>query len=102
VDLRAYYKTVREVESRFPGDFAVIVSMQTQDGGKAGVVTEVARLTAAKHIVEGRAREASAEEEELFYQQIRDAKLAADNAAAVNKMQFVVVPAKSLPKGSKE
>jgi hypothetical protein len=102
VDLRAYYKKVREVEASLSGDFAVVVSLETTDGGKAGVTSEVAKLTAAKMVVEVRARLASEAEEEVFQQQIRDAKMAFDQAAAVNKMQFVVVPARNLPKGQKD
>ena len=62
MDLRAYYKKVREIEGKFSQPFVVVVSIETPDGGKAGVFTEVATLTAAKHIAEGRARAATAEE----------------------------------------
>jgi hypothetical protein len=102
MDLRAYYKKLREVERELPGPFVVVVSLETPDGGKAGVMTEVARLTAARQIIENRARAASLEESEAFHEQNREAKSAADQAAAANRMQFVVIPARSGGKGSKE
>ena len=102
MDLRAYYKKVREIENTLSRPFAVVVSVETPDGGKAGVLTEVATLTAAKQIAEGRARAASTEEANGFHVRNREAKQAADNAASVSRMQFVVVPAKSGPVVSKE
>jgi hypothetical protein len=102
MDLKAYYKKVREIESQLPGPFVVVVSTETSDGGKAGVLTEVATLTAAKHIAEGRARVATIQESDAFHARNQEAKEAAENTAAANKMQFVVVPAKNGLKGSKE
>jgi sRNA-binding protein len=102
MDLRAYYKKVREIESTLSQPFVVVSSIETSDGGKAGVLTEVATLTAAKHIAEGRAREATAKERQEFHQRNRNAKLAADKAAAINQMQFVVVPSNNGSPISKE
>jgi sRNA-binding protein len=97
MDLRAYYKKVREIESTLSEPYVVVVSVETPDGGKAGVLTEVARLTAARQIAEGRARAAAAKERDDFYVRNREAKQAADKAAAVSKMQFVVLPAPNAP-----
>jgi S-adenosylmethionine hydrolase len=102
MDLRAYYKKLREVEGQLPNPFVVMVSIETPDGGKAGVLTEVPRRTAAKQIVEDRARIASAEESETFHLRNQEARQAAEQALAVSKMQFVVVPAKINSKGPKE
>jgi hypothetical protein len=102
MDLRAYYKKVREVEQSLANPFVVVVSLETSDGGKPGVMTEVPRATAAKQVVEGRAQIATEEATEAFYREHRELKLAADQAAAVSRMQFMVVPSKSGAKGSKE
>ncbi len=99
MDLRAYYKKLREVESQLPGRFVVVVSLETSDGGKGGVMTEVVRLTAAKQILDGRARLADDQESGTFHARNQEARQAAEEAAAANKMQFVVVPAKSGHKG---
>jgi hypothetical protein len=102
MDLRAYYKKVREVESQLPGPFVVVVSIETPDGGKAGVCTEVARLSAAKQIADNRARVATQDEADAFHFRNELAREAYEREAAVSKMQFVVVPAKNDPKGSRE
>ena len=102
MDLRAYYKRVREIESEFSSPFVVTVSLETPDGGKPGVLTEVAKLTAAKHIAEGRARIATADETDGYHLRHLEAKQAFDDAAAINRMQFTVVPAKSGSKQGKE
>jgi hypothetical protein len=102
MDLRAYYKNIRETEATMPGPFVVIKSRETSDGGKPGVMTEVARVTAARQIVEGKAYLASPAETEAFHKKNKQFKELADQEAAVSKMQFVVVPAKSESKGSKD
>ena len=54
MDLRAYYQKIREIETRIEEAFAIVVSLETGDGGKAGIATEVSRGIAAKMVVEGR------------------------------------------------
>ena len=56
MDLKLYYQKIRDLERDLKADYAVVVSLETPDGGKAGVRTEVPARTAAKMIVEGRAR----------------------------------------------
>ena len=62
MDLRGYYQKIREVESKIADAFAVIMSLETPDGGKAGTQTEVTRSLAAKMIVNGLAKLAEAED----------------------------------------
>jgi hypothetical protein len=62
MDLRGYYQKIREVESKIADVFAVIISLETPDGGRAGTQTEVTRSLAAKMIVNGLAKLAEAEE----------------------------------------
>lgn len=56
MDLRNYYQKVRDVEAKIPGQWALVVSLATPDGGKAGLMTEAPRRAAAKMIVDGTAR----------------------------------------------
>ena len=56
MDLRSYYKKVREAEATLKGDDIVLVSLATPEGGKPGVLTEAPRGVASKLIAEGRAR----------------------------------------------
>lgn len=59
--------------------------------GGGGVRTEALRRIAARMVVEGSARLASAEEALEFRKQNAEAKRRADQAAAASRMQFTVV-----------
>ena len=56
MDLKLYYQKVRNTEAEIAEAFPVLVSKETQDGGKDGRCAEVTRAIAAKMIVEGSAR----------------------------------------------
>jgi hypothetical protein len=66
MDLRGYYQKIREIEAKIDGVFAVIVSLESADGGKAGTQTEVTRALAAKMVAEGQARLATPAEKRAF------------------------------------
>ena len=66
MDLRAYYQQIRAVEREIADRDAVVMSVATRDGGKAGVLSEVPRGLAASLIVDGRARLATSEEVAQF------------------------------------
>lgn len=91
MDLRGYYQKIRETEGGLTEPFVVVVSCQTQDGGKGGVSTEVSRSLAAKMVVDGSARAATAEEARTFRRGLADAKRAYDEAEAAKTVQFKVV-----------
>lgn len=67
MDLRAYFRKVHEIESTIEGDYAVVVSLETPDGGREGCLTEVTRAVAARLIVDGKARLAADTESREFY-----------------------------------
>ncbi|HEY2018930.1 MAG TPA: hypothetical protein VGH38_35740 [Bryobacteraceae bacterium] len=96
MDLRLYYQKVRDVSSKIEDVFPIVVSRETDDGGKGGILTEVTRAVAAKMVVEGLARLASAEEAEGFRRQQAEAKRSADHAAAVTRVQVAVLSAEEL------
>jgi hypothetical protein len=91
MDLRIYYQKIREVEGKIAGDCAVVMSLQTADGGKGGTMTEVPRRLAAKLVVEGQARLASREESESFRASQAEAKRRADQIAAAARVQVAVL-----------
>jgi hypothetical protein len=93
MDLRAYYRKVRDTETTMPSPHVVMVSLATPDGGKPGVVTEVPTPIAARMVVEGSARQATEAEAVDFREQHDAARQAAENAAQATKLQVVVVPA---------
>ncbi len=94
MDLKIYYSRIREVESVLTEPFAVVVSLVTPDGGKAGVLTEASRYVAAKQVAEGRARLATEEEAAEFHSENARKKRERDEAEAMSRVQFVVMPQK--------
>jgi len=96
MDLRLYYQKIREAASSIADAFVVVVSKETADGGKDGILTEVTRAVAAKLLVEGLARLASAQESGAFRQQQADAKRLAEQMAAAAKVQLAVLSTEEL------
>ncbi|MCC7176597.1 MAG: hypothetical protein IT159_15495 [Bryobacterales bacterium] len=91
MDLRVYYQKLRQVEESLPEPYAVMVSQETPDGGRAGVLTEAPRALAARLIVEGGARLASEEEAAAFHRETAEARQRAEQAAAASRIQVTVV-----------
>jgi len=98
MDLRSYYKRVREAEATLTGEQLVMVSLETSEGGKAGVRTEATRAIAAKLIAEERARVATEEEAREFHEAHREARTAHEEAEAANRVQVMVIPARQFRK----
>jgi hypothetical protein len=94
MDVRTYYKKVREAEATVKGKDAVLVSLDTPEGGRADVRTEAPRSVAAKLIAEGRARLATEAEAEEFRQSFRDARERHEQDEAARRVQVVVLPAR--------
>jgi hypothetical protein len=96
MNLRAYYDKIRETEKSIGGEFAVVVSRETPDGGKAGTKTEVTRRVAAKMVADGAARLAEPQEAKEFYSVNAKAAADAQQRAAAKNIQVTVVPASEL------
>ena len=56
MDLRMFFHKVRKLEQEINDRHVVVVSLETPDGGKPGIRTEVSRENASRMIVDGRAR----------------------------------------------
>lgn len=56
MDLRIFFHKIRKLEQEIGDHHVVVVSLETQDGGRPGIRTEVSRENASRMIVEGRAR----------------------------------------------
>ena len=91
MDLKAYYRKIREVESTIAPAYVVVVGVETPEGGKAGISTEATRAVAAKLVAEGRARIASAAEAKLFYETHAEARREAEASAAARQMQVTIM-----------
>ena len=98
MDLKRYYEKIREVEAKIADEFPVVVSREMADGGKEGTHTEVGRRLAARMIVEGLARLASAAERDAFRAVQAEACLVAEQVAAASKVQLAVLSSAELQK----
>jgi hypothetical protein len=93
MNLRAYYQKIRDLERSLLEPFVVVMSRETPDGGKEGVLTEVPRLLAARMIVDGRAVLAHEAAVRAFQEHKSEAKRLADQGALATRLQVTVVPA---------
>ena len=62
MNLKDYYREIDATLATIESNFVLVVSLPTPNGGRAGVVSEVSRATAAKMIVEKSARLMTPEE----------------------------------------
>src|SRR5258706_7803988 len=91
MDLRVYYQKIRELERSLAATHPVVVSLETPDGGRAGVKTEVSAPVAARMVVDGRARLATEDEAKEFRERKTDAKRLVDQLDTSRRMQVSVV-----------
>jgi hypothetical protein len=96
MDLRLFYQKIRETENAIAEEFPVIVSKQTGDGGKEGAMTEVPRPLAAKMVVDGIARLATAEELATYRETLAESRRQAEQVAAANRLQISVLSTREL------
>ena len=98
MDLKVYYRKIREIETSIPDADTVVVSFETPDGGKPGARTEVPRRLAAKLVVEGKARLATNEEAAEFQREMQQANQKAEELAAASRIRVAIVPETELRK----
>lgn len=91
MDLKVFYQKLRKIEQEIQDAHVMVVSHETSDGGKAGRKTEVSRATAARLILEGRARLATPEETMEYRQAMEQARQEAEQRAMAQKIQVSVV-----------
>ena len=91
MDLRHYFRKMREIEASIRDEHPFVTSLETSDGGKAGVVTEVSRELAAKMIAEGRATLSTEAEKERFLEQQSAERATAQKAEMARRLQVTVV-----------
>lgn len=91
MDLKAYYRTVREIEAGITQAHVVAISLATPDGGRAGVAIEVSRSLAARLIGDGKARLANEQEAAAHRAELAEAKRIADQAILSQRLQFTVL-----------
>jgi hypothetical protein len=98
MDVRTYYQKIRDTEATIPTPYTVVISLQTDDGGKKGVLVEVPRHLAAKMVVEGSAEVALPAQVTAFQQAQEAAYKAAQDAATAAKLEVTMVSSDELKK----
>ena len=91
MDLRQYFKKIKDTEASIEEEYPVIVSLETSDGGRPGVATEVARQEAARAIVENRGVLASEEQKKAYYAQVEARRKAVEKADLGRRLQIAIV-----------
>lgn len=91
MDVKQYYRKLREIEATLSEPYMLVVSLETADGGKAGIVSEVSREVAAKMILEGRAVPASEKETQAYVERQAVKKAAAHKAELARRLQVAII-----------
>ena len=88
---------MREIEATITEPFVLVSSLETSDGGKSGILSEVSRGIAAKVIAEGRAVLASEVEIRRYADEQAAARKAAEKAELAKRLQVAILaePAQS-------
>jgi len=94
--MKSYFRRIREVEDSIVEKDAVIVSSQTADGGREGVITEVPRMVAARLVAEGRARLASDAERSEYVAATKERHVRAEEAQRRAKPSLAVITTEEL------
>ena len=90
MDLRTYYRKIRELSDTLP-DPAVVVSRATPDGGVPGRLTEAPREVAARLIFDGFAELAGDAQAAAFRQEAVECKASEEARRAAARIQVNVV-----------
>ena len=98
MDLRQYFRKIEELKTTMTDGYQMVVSLETPDGGKAGLVSEVSRANAAKLIAEGRAVLASEEQKQQLLEKQRLARETAKQAEMARQLQVTLVSEADLVK----
>jgi hypothetical protein len=91
MDLKQYFKKIKDTEETIKSPYPLIVSLETTDGGKAGVVVEVTRQEAAKALVDNRAVLATEEQKTEYFEREKARKKSAEKAELSRRLQIAIV-----------
>jgi hypothetical protein len=91
MDLRVFFQKLRKIEQEIVEPDVIMVSHETPDGGRAGRLSEVSRANAARLILEGHARLATAEESAAFQAAGKTALEEAQRRLMAEKVQVNVI-----------
>jgi hypothetical protein len=89
--LKKYFDALKALEAALPDEDAVVVSLETNDGGAAGVMSEAPRRIACRLVVEGRARLATEEEKAAYHEREAERRLEWEEAELSKRIQVHVL-----------
>jgi hypothetical protein len=99
MDVKAYFKKLHELEARIAAEHVIVVSRETADGGRAGVMSEVPKRVACQLALEGRAEFASPEQVEDYRLEQELKRDEYQRALTASRVQVQVVPSEARPNG---
>jgi hypothetical protein len=91
MDLKQYFKKIKDTEETIASPYPLIVSLETTDGGKAGTIVEVSRQEAAKAIVENRAVLATDEQAKAHFEREAIRRKAAERLELSKRVQIAII-----------
>lgn len=91
MDLKSYYRKIREIEAGIAEECAVVVSRATPEGGRAGVLVEAPRATAARLVAEGAADLAAPEQAAAFREALRAQLTAEEGRRAAARIHLSII-----------
>jgi hypothetical protein len=91
MDIRIYFQKIRDLENTLSTPFVVVSSLDTPDGGKEGMLTEVPRAVAAQLIVERKARLATEVEVREYREREERERAEAERNAANARPHFTLL-----------
>ncbi len=91
MDLKKYYRKIRDLEAVIEDDFPVVKSLATEAGGLGGKLTEATKSVAARMIVDGVAELASDAEATEFRRLAEEAKRREAERRRSEQVQFHVL-----------
>ncbi|MGA7411693.1 MAG: hypothetical protein WBW33_14535 [Bryobacteraceae bacterium] len=91
MDLRQFYKKVREVEASLAQPYVMVTSLETSEGGRQGVVSEVGREVAAMLIVGAKVALATESEVDAYRKWQADARAAHEKAELAKHLQVTII-----------
>lgn len=91
MDLKRYYRRIREIEAAIEDEFPVVKSLPTEAGGQGGRLTETTRAVAARMVVDGVAELASPEETAEFRRVAEETRAREEERRRGEQVQFHVL-----------
>jgi hypothetical protein len=91
MNLRMYFQKIREAEASIVDEVVHVVSLETDDGGIEGIMTEVPKALAARLLVDQRSRLATPEEKAAHLDKQHAMRKKIQDDFAAQRLQVAIV-----------